>query len=337
MFNFSKTQSAEKLNKDYILKRVTDAQIFGYYFGPFTMNECYPSKFRKDKHPSTGFYIGKSGKLIYNDLARSNEKYDCFAFVAKLYTLPNFDAVVRKIANDFGLIKGAKPTKAAEKAIRELKDFDKKFKKETRIIFKPAKLDGDNMRFWHEYHISDKEFKSDLNFVIKDLWINDRHIPNIQGEQRYALCEMVKGEMLTKVYTPGNSNFKWITNIPTEHPFGINDLKYKSDQIFITKSEKCKLVIKKFISDVIALQSEQFAALEKVDKNLKFNYKKLYLGCDNDKTGLDFMDEMGQQGYIPAFLPVEFREQRKIKDLSDLSKADGIKAVEQFLKSKNII
>jgi hypothetical protein len=336
MFDFAKTEAPKKLNRDFILSKITDAQIFGYYFGNFKFGESYPSKFRKDKHPSTGFYVSKSGKLIYNDLAHRNNSFDCFAFVAKMYNL-DFSDTIKKIAADFGLVSG-KPSLMAEKAIRNLKNFDKTFKADTRIHFRAAKLSDENMKFWHDYHITNKEFKDDGNYVIKDLYVNDYFIPNKEGEYRYALTEMVKGEMLTKIYSPGSSNFRWITNIPTEVPFGMNDLKFNSESCFIGKAKKDRLVLKKFLPNVIALQSEQRSALsEKVGKKLKFNYKKLYLGCDNDETGLEFMDEMGQEGYIPTFLPVEWRENHGVKDYSDLSKAGGLKAVEKFLKQKGII
>lgn len=336
MFSFSKTEIPRKLNKDFILSKITDAQIFGYYFGNFKFGESYPSKFRKDRHPSTGFYVSKSGKLIYNDLAHRNNSYDCFAFVAKMYNL-SFSDTIKKIAADFGLITG-KPSLMADKAIKALKHFDKTFKEDTKIHFSAAKWNDDNLAFWNQYHITKKELEEDGNYVIKDLFINGFKTECPPGEYRYALTEIVKGEMLTKVYSPGSTNFKWVTNIPTEVPFGLNSLPFKSDFCFTAKAKKDRLVLKKFLTDVIASQSEQKSAMpEKVINKLNFNYKKNYLGWDNDETGMEAMDEMGQHGFIPTFIPVEWGEKYGIKDYSDLSKERGLDAVEKFLKQKNII
>lgn len=336
MFDFSQAEAPKKLNRDFILSKITDAQIFGYYFGNFKFGESYPSKFRRDKHPSTGFYVSKSGKLIYNDLAHRNNSYDCFAFVAKMYNL-SFSEVIKKIAADFGLVTG-KPSLMAEKAVRELKNFDKTFKADTKIHFRPAKLTDDNMSFWNDYHITPREFEEDGNYVIKDLYVNEYYIPNKEGEYRYALTEMIKGEMRTKVYSPGSSNFKWVTNIPTEIPFGLDSLNRKSDFCFVAKAKKDRLVLKKFLPNVIAIQSEQRSALtDKVIKKLKFNYSKNYLGADNDETGIEFVEEMEPLGFTSAILPVEWNEQFGIKDYSDLSKERSLKAVEQFLKQKGII
>lgn len=338
MFNFSHTEAPKKVNRDFILSKVSDAQIFGYYFGNFKFGEAYPSKFRKDKHPSTGFYVSKSGKLIYNDMARKNENYDCFAFVQRLYNL-DFSDTIKRIAADFGLI-DSNASPMAQKAIKRLKNFDKTFKAETKIAFDAAKITDENFAFWLQYGITKQEFREDHNYVIKNLYINGYSIPDKEGEYRYALTEMVDGVMKTKIYSPFSSNFKWVTNIPTEHPFGLDSISRKhGDTLFIAKAKKDRLVVKKFIPNVIAIQSEQLSALpEKLIKKLKFHFPKIYLGADNDETGLAFMEEMATKfDIIPAGLPVEWNEQYGIKDYSDLSKEKSLKSVEKFLKSKNII
>jgi hypothetical protein len=336
MFNFKKTEAPHKLNRDFVLSRITDAQIFGYYFGSFKFTESYPSKFRKDKHPSTGFYVSSSGKLIYNDMAHANNSYDCFAFVAKLYNL-DFSDTIKKIAADFGLVSG-KPTLMAEKAIKALKHFDKTFKADTHIAFKPAKLTRENMAFWNSYHIMSKEFEEDGNYVIDELKIYGYVIPKKEGELRYALTETINGVMRTKVYSPTSSNFKWVTNIPTEIPFGLNSLNRKSDFCFVAKAKKDRLVLKKFLPNVIAAQSEQRSAMPaKVISKLNFNYEKTYIGWDNDATGIEAMEDMKKDGFIPIYLPVEWNEKFGLKDYSDLSKEHGLDAVEQFLKQQGVI
>jgi hypothetical protein len=335
MLNFSSVEAPRKLNRDFILSKITDAQIFGYYFGNFKFGIAYPSKFRKDKHPSTGFYVSKSGKLIYNDMARRNENYDCFAFVCKMYGI-DFSSAIKKIAADFGLVTG-KPSLMAEKAVHRMKNFDKTFKAETKISFKRAKINDENFAFWNDYHITKQEFENDGNYVIKELCINGYWIPNVEGEHRYALTEMIDGVMHTKVYSPQSSNFRWVSNIPTEHPFGINSIK-PGESLFVAKAKKDRLVLKKFLPNVIAVQSEQRSALtDKVIKKLKFNYPKMYLGADNDETGVAFMAEMEPLGFTPAGLPVSWLDDHQLKDYSDLSKGKGLKTVEKYLKQQGII
>ncbi len=52
-----------------VLSKVNDAEIFTHYFGEFEIRRAYSSVFRKDAHPSTGFYVNRHDKIIYSDLS----------------------------------------------------------------------------------------------------------------------------------------------------------------------------------------------------------------------------------------------------------------------------
>jgi hypothetical protein len=331
MFDFSKVSAIPKVDKDFVLSRLTDSMIFGFYHGPFELKKSYPSKFRREKHNSCGFYVSPKGKLIYKDIAR-NEKLDCFDFVQKLYGL-TFQQAIERVAMDFGLIDG-KPHETAKKVMHDLKDFDKTVKKETRINFKAGKWTTENLAYWNNYSITKEELKENNIYPIEKLFINGAHIRNLDNEIRYALTLMHEGEMLTKLYIPESKNdFKWVTNIPTAVPFGMDTLNLKSDFVFVAKSQKCRIVLKKFLPNVIAIQSEQPAAISKsVHSRLQFDYDRIYLGADNDDTGKKFMAEMEPKGYIPMPLPDGDQ-----KDYSDLAYYSGLATVKRFLQKQKLI
>jgi len=331
MFDFSKVAVPSMINKNYVLERVSDAMIFSLYYGPFELGKVYQSKFRKDRHASCGFYVSpKTGKLIYNDISRSI-KMDCFDYVKALYGLSFEDAIYR-VAQDFGLIDN-KPTSNVKKIIKNLKNFDKEAKRSTTIHFRPQKWDSENLAFWKQFFITKEELKRAGIYCIKDLWVNNIPIKNPNNEFRYAFTLDVDGDMRTKVYSPYSQDMKWVTNIPNAIPFGMDSLTTKSSDCFVSKSQKCRIILLKFLQNVIALQSEQLSAISKeVDKELKFNYSNLYLGSDNDEAGLKFAKEMEPQGYIPMTLPEGWP-----KDYSDLARDRGLGSVEKFLKQNNII
>jgi len=331
MFDFSKVSVIPKVDKNFVLSRVSDSMIFGLYYGPFELGKCYPSRFRKDKHASCGFYVSPKGKLIYNDISQG-EKMDCFDFVQKVYGL-SFQESIERVAMDFGLIDG-KPHESAKKIMHDLKDFDKTVKKETRINFKARKWTTDNLAYWKQFGIIEEELKENGIYPIEKLFINGAHIRNIDNEIRYALTLMHEGEMLTKLYIPESKNdFKWVTNIPTAVPFGMDTLNLRSDFVFVAKSQKCRIVLRKFLPNVIAIQSEQPAAISKnVDSRLQFDYNHVYLGADNDDTGKKFMAELEPKGYIPMPLP-----DGGPKDYSDLAYFSGLAAVKKFLKQNKLI
>jgi hypothetical protein len=331
MFDFTKVSANTKVDKDFVLSRISDSMIFGLYYGQFELGKCYPSRFRKDKHNSCGFYVSPRGKLIYHDIAKG-DKFDCFDFVQKTYGL-TFQEAIERVAMDFGLIDG-KPHDKAKRVMHDLKDFDKTVKKETRINFKVAKWTTENLAYWKGYGITQEELNENNIYPIEKLFINGAHIRNLDNEIRYALTLMHDGEMLTKLYIPESKNdFKWVNNIPTAVPFGMDTLNLKSDFVFVAKSQKCRIVLKKFLPNVIAIQSEQPAAISKsVDSRLQFDYDRVYLGADNDKTGKKFMAEMEPKGYIPMPLP-----DGGPKDYSDLAYFSGLAAVKRFLQKQKII
>jgi hypothetical protein len=330
MFDFSKIEPSTKIDKDFVLSRINEEHIFTYYHGSFQFGKVYPSKFRKEKHPSCGFYVNPKGKLIYHDIAK-RVKYDCFDFVCALYNI-SFKEAVEKVAFDFGLVDG-KPKQNVKKILHDLKDFDKAAKRETSIHFSAQKWDTDSLSFWNRFHINKDELKRDGYYYVKDLFINGKRIWNKDNELRFALTTMVDGDMRCKIYAPYSSTLKWITNIPTAHPFGMDTLDKDAEFCFVAKSAKCRTVLKKFLPSVIAIQSEQPSAIsDETDQILQFHFNKLYLGADNDETGLRFMEEMKPKGYIPMGLPEGWP-----KDYSDLGELKGLKAVEKFLKSKKLI
>jgi len=337
MFKFSTAEAPKKLNKDYILSKISDAQIFGYYHGPFKLGQIECSRLRKDRNPSCGFYISRSGKLIYNDLARKDESYDCFAYVAKLYNL-SFGDAVKKIAADFGLVNGV-ATPEVKKVMKEMGDFDKSFKQQTRIHFRAAKWNDDNLAFWKQYHITQDELEANGVYAIKQLFINDYPVTNKNNDMRYALTLNHKGEMLTKIYAPGAESLRWLSNIPLDVPFGMDTLKPNKDsKLFIAKAQKDRIVLLKFLQSVIATQNESETSINKETfKKISFNFSQWYLGWDPDEKGLAEMAALEKKGFTPMHLPIRDFEENGIKDYADLAKERGLGAVEDYLKQNNII
>lgn len=337
MYDFKDVKSTKSINRDYILSKISEAMIFGYYHGSFKIGETYRSKLRSDdKRPSAGFYISSSGKIIYNDMGRNNSNYDCFAFVQALYGI-SFSQALKKIAFDFGLTTN-NPSIKAKSVMEKLSSFDKKMKEETKIHFIADKWNTENLEYWKQYHITKEELIANNIYPIKKLYINEFLFSNNKNFTQYALCETFKKDMKVKVYSPGVDDFKWYSNIPNNIPFGINDLKFKSNTVFIAKAQKDRLVLKKFLPDVIATQNESPASIsENTETILNFNYDRKVVGWDNDYPGLRGLVLMRRRGYEPLYVPVKLRCESGIKDFSDLAKERGLKSVERLLKQNNLI
>lgn len=331
MFDFNKVESTVKIDKAFILSKLSDAQIFRYYFGHFDLNTSYKSKFIKDNTPSTGFYISKSGKLIYNHLNGKVDKMDCFAFVQHLFNL-DFKGTVNKIAYDFGLVSG-NPAPVNKKVLDDLVDFDRDHKKETKISIIAAKWTDTNSKFWSNHEISIDELKREGVYPIKKLFINEKPISNPNDFIRYALTTERKKETLIKVYSPNpEDKFKWVNNIPLDHPFGIQTLNKTADYCVVTKSVKDMIILKKFFPAVIASQNESRSAIsDSTMANLNRLFQFSCLAWDIDDTGLEAMTEMEEFGFVPMHLPIEFFEEG-IKDFGDFVLKYGLKELDYIIQ-----
>lgn len=329
MLDFSKIYS-EPISRQFVLARLQESDIFYNYFGNFKIGDIYSSFFRKDSHPSTGFYINKSGKLIYNDL-KTGEKLDCFAFVAKAYNISYGDAI-KKVCRDFGLI-------ASDNVIYKPNPnfkLDVEVKAKTIIQFVPDKWNVDNLSFWKQYDITKQELDRELVFPVSRLYINKKRI--FGSELRYAYLENFNNEEFVKIYSPYDKRMKWVTNIPLRVPFGMNQLPYKSDTVIITKSKKDLIVCKKLFTDVIATQNESESSLPKdIQDILLSNYKNRIIFWDNDQTGVNNCTLLNEKGFGYFNIPKEEYEKFKIKDASDYVSYYGIDALAELFKEKNIL
>ena len=102
MIDFTKVNAG--LDENFITSKVSESTIFSQYFGNFELKKIYRNPLRRDKNPSSGFYINKKGRITFHDLA-TGKKHDAFTFVEALYGLTSAQAI-EKIASDFGLLKG---------------------------------------------------------------------------------------------------------------------------------------------------------------------------------------------------------------------------------------
>lgn len=335
MFDFSKVYT-QPINRDFILSKVSDSQIFWEYFGSFELGKVYPSKFRKDRSPSTGFYVGKTGKLIYNDIA-TGEKLDCFAFVAKLLNITYAEAI-RTVGVDFGIISGTSSRNLSREHLNRAELVDKEIKKNTLIQIVPDRWKDEYLGYWREYEITKEELIGERVYPVKELYINKKKIYNPHNLQRYAYLQHFEGKDYMKIYSPKDKSMKWVSNIPLSVPFGIDNLKPQTDTLLITKSKKDMMVLKKIHPDVIATQNESSAALPEDIQALAWSLWKI--GCiiwDNDEVGVSNCTEFNELGFTYFNIPREYYKKFKIKDPSDFVAYYGIDALQDLMKQKGII
>lgn len=338
MIDFNGIESPVTITKEFILSRISDEQIFGYYFGPFSPGKTYCSVLRPDRNPSISFFYSDSGRLTYFDHARK-EAYDCFDFVQELYKI-GFTDCLRKIANDFGIVKDA--FMGASMSYKEKIDtvrIDKNVKRDKLFQFTILPWEKRHFDIWTPYSFTEEELMADrFLYPIGELFINKKRIYN--PEERPWFVYVIEdinspGKFYFKTYMPGSVDMKWLTNNPNTNPYGFLDLPYKSSTLIITKSRKDMKVLRKIWPDVMATQNESEGALPgKLLTMLKKRYDKIYIWFDADNTGVENCTKFNKYGCGYINTPKNLWIEQQIKDPSDFVRSFGLDALRVYMFDK---
>jgi hypothetical protein len=302
--------------KQIVYSNLTDSEIFNYYFGEeVEVGRCYSSRLRKDTSPSTGFYVSKSGKLIYHDFS-TGEKYDSINYVMKLFDLDYFQAL-NKIKDDFKLEgEGKLSVDKPKKPVKKVADIS--------VI--PREFTDNDIAYFGRYNISRFELVKNNVHSIDTLILNGKFIKTRDNELKFAY---ILDDEYVKVYSP-YSKIKWLSTVPLNKPFGLKELPYKDDKLIITKSLKDKIVLNKFFTDVIALQNESSASLGlDTIEYLRSRYRDIYINFDNDKPGVRASAYYEENfGFKPLVVPIEYN----VKDFSDFVDEYGIVKMNRLIR-----
>ena len=320
----------KRFTKEELFKKVDTVSIFNYYFGPFTLrSKTYPSIFRKDNNPSTGFFINNNNECVYSDLA-TGEKWGAIGFVMELFNL-GYQEALEKIGADFGLIKKEGYTAVARVVKR------KPIEKVEKVIqITTSGWNHITLKFWNEYSIDKNELQKHHIYPIKTLFINGFEIKNIENHERYAFHFNEGDKEYLKIYSPFDKKFKWVSNCPLKIPFGYKDLPYESKTLVITKSMKDLMVCRKYFSDVIALQNESPASWSSEILDPIINkYDNVIVWFDNDDAGINALDYYKDK-FTTFTFPVRFRKEFGVKDPADFIKLWGKDNLKIYLEKNEV-
>lgn len=337
--NFKNIESPITITKELLLSHITETEVFYKYFGPFKLKKTYSSPFRKDDYPSFGFYINSNNEVISNDIVKK-EKLDCIAFVAKLYEI-NYYQAIKLICRDFNLFKDKIDLRTLsildnKKLVKKETFFKESETKKTKIQIVKKDFTKEDLEYWNRREITKKELIENNVYSISDLYINKYEIKN---EEILKFAYYVKDEENNgyfKIYQPQAKIYKWISNIPLNLPFGYTELPYLSETLIVTKSQKERIIFKKFFTDVIATQNETIIAFEKCVPLLK-KYKRIIICFDADNPGVTASKEITSKYNLEYFNTPNYLLKQGIKDVDEYVVRYGTNALKKRLKEKLIL
>lgn len=257
-----------KLNKDYILKEVSQITIFSTYLGitPELIQHCIDtgelitSPLREDVHPTCGFRYDVRGKLKFKDFS-GHFWGDCFDLVA--FVMSSMYRIEINISNKSDFIKVLRHItfvfkdifygeEKDENLIKEISNTIGNIKRTKSIIELVVRNWNENDKeYWNKIGVPLSFLNINFIYPVEQYYINRKVNPEPKYYYKsddpcygYLLGQDKQGINNIKLYFPkrGRDNTRFITNC--NHIEGVYNLnKNNYDIIVITKSTKDRVCI----------------------------------------------------------------------------------------------
>lgn len=327
------------LTKEYILSKVSQAQIFSKFLDLSNIdrylrndNTMFVNKSRYNDDSNTCTFKVYSiaefpyERIWFRDWADS-KGYDCFGLVQYLYYNCSFYDALEVIAKEFNLL-DLETFKELQYVIEPKRQLEVlRAIQPPRIRIKSVPFSQKDINYWKQYNLDIEDLEGDIK-AIKCYWFNE-------ARHDIELTEIVYAYDFDnynyKLYFPNRSKkeIRFLHNNAQIFQ-GESKLKFDKDLLIITSSYKdCKVLRK--IEKIYNLNFETIAPMSEttLPKNrlnfLKTKYKNTLLYHNNDEAGLRAMKAQSEKHNLEyIFNPLDLP-----KDISDIVKLYGFdKAVE---------
>lgn len=324
------------LNSETILSKISEYDIFKYYMPNqnWEINKATNSPFRNESKASFSIY-SKDGRLLYLDFADVNFKGSCFDFVKQLFNISYNDAL-EKIDSDFdlGIRKKSSNNQKFLEIVSKYEQPENLDKKYSHIQVVTRKFNTVELEYWNQYHQDISDLKVNHIYAVKNLYLNKKKIPVNRNDLTFGY--LYDGHW--KIYRPNDPNFKWIpNNVPITTIDGKENLK--SDQlVFINKSKKDYMVIKKIYEYTCGVQNEGLGCFSQENvKFIKDNSNRQILSFDSDVPGVKNSKVITKMFDFEHCNVPSYYLKEGIKDWALLAKTYGLIVVEHYLKQRGMI
>lgn len=319
-FDFSNIDEPTKITKEFIESKLSHEEIYSRYLGISDFRKAINSPFGADKTPSFRFY-SKDGKLNFKDFS-SGKSGDCFSLLKELNPSESFPQILERIAKDFGLLKGKNIHSPIIKKVYQLPE-----EKPADIKVIPKGWDGENILYWKQYGIKLKTLNIFNVKPIQECWIENRLFYSYNKNNpayRYTL----QGGF--KIYQPlaSNKKNKWRNSIKSDAVWGLEQLRYTNDTVFIVSSVKDIMACYEMGFESVCYNSESCEISDKLIDYLKSKYEHVVIFLDNDPVGITFARKCHKRtDCIYIYIPLS----EKAKDQSDLVKLEGLLVAKEII------
>lgn len=308
------------VDKDYILRRVSQEQIFERYLHiKVQFDHLFRSPLRRDNNPTCGFKYSTSGVLYMRDFS-GHFWGNCFDLVMYLNNL-GFQESLNKIANDFGL--SSMPVRSEERSLTETSLITRSA---SRIQIRVRNYTIEDMNYWLDFGIGAPTLKAYNVYPVEMAYVNERLAYRYSKDDPCYAYRYEEGEY--KLYFPfrgrNDNRPRFLTN--TSRLQGYTQLPNTGQLLIITKSYKDVMLFRTFGLNAVAPASETAGMGEEVLEELKIRFRYIVVIYDFDYAGIRYANHLRKQiGCLALFL-TNGRFGTKdygAKDPTDYYKANG--------------
>lgn len=286
-----------------ILEKVSEADILAFYLNITTIPCVIHSPLREDKKPSFGFYSLDGNKIYYKDLS-TGDSGGLFDLLTKLW-LCNYPKALEKVYNDMCKFSN---TTTVKKYSPSTIYSNSTYNKSIELQCKVREWKEYDIKYWESYGITLPWLKYAEVYPISHKIIikNDKKYVLSADKYAYTYVERKEGNITLKIYQPYNKDgYKW----SNKHDSSVISLWTKVPKQFTNicvcaslKDALCLWANTGIPS--IAVQGEGYNISETAIKELRKNYKNIYILFDNDEAGITNAEKLAEKtGFINVVLP----------------------------------
>lgn len=318
------------VDRDAILEKVSDFNIFKFYYPELDLNRNTYSPFHKDKNESLRiFWSSKYNMFMFKDFGGSGLRGDVFVFVSKLTGLNYYETLVRIIL-DFNLDDyfNVKPDiKPLLKPIIYSEEQIKSFIKDSvQLQVKLSELCMADIAYWNQFGIKATTLKKYNVFPISYIFINDDIIK--ADINAYAYTEFKDNLVRYKIYQPLSKKMKWLNNMVEGTLSGWSQMADSGNLLIIASSLKDAMCLHDLgYKNVIAPQTENYIHKPHIIDILKSRFKQIYIFYDYDEPGIKASNKVCEMYNLKQLFTMD----NKLKDPSDFYREKDGELLKQLI------
>jgi hypothetical protein len=314
------------LSDKAILERVDEYALYTYYLGGEPeLGPKFPSPIRPKNDPDTASSFSlfpTSSKLANNEYVwkdhGTGQTGNVFKLIGLMHGIRDLTTVYRVIDRDLQL--GFSSNTPINHRILPVHKPVYRGTCDIKIRSKP--FTTKDLGYWQQFGITEKTLLFYNVSSVELFWLyKDQKHPKVPSDPCYAYRVWSK----YKLYRPlaRNKEDKFRNDYTERHLEGFCQLKFKSDTLIITKSNKENMMFHEFGYESVASHSENNILPVNALKMFESKYKNIVVWYDNDGKHL-----ADKYPYDKVFVPLESGE----KDPTDYRKRYGEEAMYKLIK-----